>query len=171
MKRLLFILLAVLLPCFSSAAQDDVLSRLREANFPSSLTADFTRTRHSPMLAEDLVSKGRVCFAQPDCLRWEVVSPSPKVTVFNSDSPRRFRLPSDRDFRVSTLEGKELSIILEPIRGDLKKLFARIIVKVDPATYIVRSVLLSTVDGDSTLIEFSNIRKDVDLPADCFVKQ
>ena len=114
------------------------------------------------MLASDLVSKGRVNLAKPDYIRWEVLSPKPSVTVFSGEdasSNRRFRLPSDRDFKVSTLEGTELSIILEPVRGDMKRLFEKIVVKVDPKTYIVHTVLLSGLDGDSTFIEFDHIKR------------
>lgn len=140
----------------------EVLSRLKEANFPSSLEAEFTQRRHSPLLSEDLVSKGKLTLAAPDYLRWEIVSPKPRVSEFNASdaaSARRFRLPSDKDFRVSTLEGEELSIILDPVRGDLKRLFSRIVVKVDPQTYHIHSVLLSGLDGDSTFIEFYSVKR------------
>ena len=160
--RKFVLILLCLLPCFSLGAQETVLSRLKEANFPDSLSADFTLTRHSPMLASDLVSKGRVNLAKPDYIRWEVISPKPSVTVFSGEdasSNRRFRLPSDRDFKVSTLEGTELSIILEPVRGDMKRLFEKIVVKVNPKTYIVHTVLLQGFDGDSTFIEFDHIKQ------------
>ena len=160
MKRLVLIF-ACMFMGLSLSAQEDVLARLTEANFPDSLEAYFTQTRHSPMLTSDLVSKGKVSLAKPDYLRWEVISPKPSVSEFNGAdgaAQRRFRIPSDKDFKITVLEGKEQSIILEPVRGDLKKLFSRIVVKADPATYLVHSVLLSGFDGDSTFIVFDHIR-------------
>ena len=166
MRRLALILAAVFF-CVGVSAQGpaagaEVLSRLKEANFPSSLEAEFTQRRHSPMLSKDLVSMGKLTLAAPDYLRWEIVSPTPRLSEFNAAdaaSSRRFRLPSEKDFKVSTLEGKELSIILDPVRGDLKRLFSRIVVKVDPQTYYIHSVLLSGLDGDSTFIEFYSVKR------------
>ena len=168
-KFLLYICLFVSL--VASAQESDLLVRIREANLKNTLRAEFTQVRHTPLLAEDLVSSGFAALQAPDKVHWEVVKPVSRVTVFNGDIPqnnRRFRLPSEKDFTVSSLEGEELSVILKPRRRDLAQLFSQIILKVHPKTLAVHSVLLSGVDGDWTQITFTKVQTDIDLPASLF---
>ena len=168
-KLLLFIFLLV--STVAAAQESDLLLRIREANLKNTLRADFTQVRHTPMLAEDLVSSGFAALQAPDKVHWEVVKPVSRVTVFNGDVPqsgRRFRLPSENDFSVSFLEGEELSVILKPRRRDLTQLFSQIILKVDPVSLAVHSVLLNGLDGDWTQITFTKVQYNVALPASLF---
>lgn len=154
-----------------SAQESDLLLRIREANLKNTLWADFTQVRHSQLLTEDLVSTGFVALQAPDKVHWEVQKPVSRVTVFNGDIPqnsRRFRLPSEKDFTVSSLEGEELSVILKPRRRDLAQLFSQIVLKVDPVSLAVHSLLLSGLDGDWTQISFTKVQADVDLPRSLF---
>lgn len=50
---------------------------------PSSMTFDFVQRKSSDMLAEDLVSSGRMAFAAPDRIRWEYLAPYPSLFVMN----------------------------------------------------------------------------------------
>lgn len=154
-----------------SAQESDLLLRIREANLKNTLRAEFMQVRHSQLLTEDLVSTGFVALQAPDKVHWEVQKPVSRVTVFNGDIPqnsRRFRLPAEKDFTVSSLEGEELSVILKPRRRDLALLFSQIVLKVDPVTLEVHSVLLSGLDGDWTQITFTKVQADADLPRSLF---
>lgn len=154
-----------------SVQESDLLLRIREANLKNTLRAEFMQVRHSQLLTEDLVSTGFVALQAPDKVHWEVQKPVSRVTVFNGDIPqnsRRFRLPAEKDFTVSSLEGEELSVILKPRRRDLAQLFSQIVLKVDPVTLEVHSVLLSGLDGDWTQITFTKVQADADLPRSLF---
>lgn len=174
MRKFVTFLSCLALCALASAQNADLLVRIREANLKNTLEASFTQVRHSPMLSEDLKSEGYVALQAPDKVRWEVLKPVSRVTVFNGDIPqagRRFRLPSEKDFTVSSLEdGKEQTLILKPVRRDLQQLFSQIVLKIDPATLSVRSVLLSGLDGDWTQITFSKVKTDVPLDQALFVR-
>lgn len=169
--RKLLLYICLLVSTVAAAQESDLLLRIREANLKNTLRMEFTQVRHTPMLAEDLVSSGFAALQAPDKVRWEVQKPVSRVTVFNGDIPqtgRRFRLPSEKDFTVSSLEGEELSVILKPRRRDLAQLFSQIVLKVDPVSLAVHSVLLTGLDGDWTQITFSQVQYDVNLPASLF---
>ena len=157
MRKLLLIGL-LLCAGFSARAQEDVFSKVKEASLPSTLEASFVQTRHSELLSEDLVSRGHVWLQQPDKVRWEVTSP-------------KFRLPSEKDFKVTVLSSEELTLLLEPLRGDFRQLFTQIILKADPESFRVRSILLKGLDGDSTFIEFQDIRTGMEIDPKLFVKE
>ena len=169
--RKLLLYLCLLVSTVAAAQESDLLLRIREANLKNTLRADFTQVRHTPMLTKDLVSNGFVALQAPDKVHWEVVKPVFRVTIFNGDIPqsgRRFRLPSDKDFSVSSMKGEELSIILKPLRRDLAQLFSQIVLKVDPVSLAVHSMLLTGLDGDWTQITFTKTQYDMALPASLF---
>ena len=172
MKRLIPILFLLCLGTFSRA-QEDVLSRILEVNTFSSLQASFTQVRHSSLMTENLESRGKVWLLAPDKVRWEVTAPFSKVTVFNGDIPsgRRFRLPSEKDFSASVVEGDGLSVVLVPLRRDLKQLFRQIVLTVDPETLLVRKALLVNPEGDWTSLSFSDVCPGVEIDMKLFEKQ
>lgn len=125
---------------------------------PSSFEASWTQLRHSPLLTEDLQSSGTIVLREPSYLRWEVKEPVLSVTEFGADdSPRsRFRMPTEKDFKV-TEEG-EGTILLEPLRRDLRQMFRRITVTLDPTSGKVQSVFLEGTDDGWTRIEFKDVK-------------
>ncbi len=173
MKRLLTLLL-VLLPSLMLPAQDNLLQRLLDANTPDALKATFTMQRHSPMLLEDIKADGVVYLKAPDKIRWELLRPAPKVTIFNGDIPsaRRLTLPKEKDFACSWEETDgELLLVLIPLRKDFKRMFARIVLHADKKTLLIHDVRLFGNDGEETFIKFSNITTDADLPLELFIKE
>ena len=105
--------------------------------------------------------------ASPDRLRWEVRKPFQSVFVSEGELAirgRRFRMPTDKDFTATALEGEDLAVRLVPVRRDLKSIFREIIVHADKKTLQIRSALLISPDGDWTQLEFKDIR--VNLPVD-----
>ena len=159
MKRLI-ILLSCLALALSASAQNDILDRLKAANAFETLQLSFVQTRHSAMLTEDLVSEGRMFLASPDRLRWEVRKPYRSVFVSEGELAvrgRRFRIPTEKDFTATALEGEDLAVKLVPVRRDLKSVFREIIVHADKKSLQIRSALLVTPDGDWTLLEFKDV--------------
>lgn len=169
MKRLTLILLLLCTEFTLRAQGPGLLAQAIAANTPEQLQARFTQTRHTPLLEENLVSEGTVYLLAPDKLRWEQQSPVSKVTVLSDQaSGRRFRLPTEKDFTFSSLDGDDLTLILTPLRRDMKQLFVQLVVKLDPASLLVRSVLMNGTDGGWMLLEFRDIRSDVKLDASLF---
>ena len=173
MKRWILIAAGLLL-AWSVSAQNDVLDRLKAANTFETLQASFVQTRHSAMLTKDLVSEGRLVLANPDRIRWEVLKPYPSVFVSTGElsfAGRRFRMPTEKDFTATALEGEDLAVKLVPVRRDLKSVFREIIVHADLKTLRIRSALLVTPDGDWTQLEFKNLVVDRPVDAKLFEKQ
>lgn len=168
MKKILSAL--CLFICTLAGAQEaDLLQRIREVNLPASLQASWEQVKHSPLLEENLESQGVVYLKNPDKVRWEVTSPVTRLTVFNGESPRRFRLPSDADFKATVLEnGAQLTVTLEPIRRDLKQLFSRIILTVDSTSLQAQEVLMVAPDGGWTKLRFTKVVRNPELSETLF---
>ena len=173
MKRWLLILAGLAL-ALAASAQENILDRLKAANTFETLQASFTQTRHSSMLAKDLKSEGRMVLASPDRIRWEVLKPYPSVFVSSGElaiAGHRFRMPAEKDFTATALEGEELAVNLVPVRRALKSLFREIVVRADKQSLQLRSALLITPDGDWTLLEFKDIVTNRPVDAKLFEKQ
>lgn len=173
MKRWILIWVCSLL-ALSASAQDDILARLKAANTYETLEASFVQTRHSALLTEDLVSEGRMVLASPDRLRWEVRKPYKSVFVSEGELAirgRRFRMPTDKDFTATALEGEDLAVKLVPVRRDLKSVFREIVVHADKQSLQIRSALLITPDGDWTLLEFKDVVTNRPVDAKLFEKE
>ena len=158
--RKLILLFTALALSLSAWAQNDLLDRLKAANTFETLQLSFVQTRHSAMLTKDLKSEGRMVLASPDRIRWEVLKPYPSVFVSSGElafAGRRFRMPTEKDFLATALEGEDLAVKLVPVRRDLKTLFREIIVHADKQSLQIRSALLVTPDGDWTLLEFKDL--------------
>ena len=159
MKRLILFFAALALS-LSAWAQNDILDRLKAANTFETLQLSFIQTRHSAMLTKDLKSEGRMILASPDHIRWEVLKPYPSVFVSSGElafAGRRFRMPTEKDFTATALEGEDLAVKLVPVRRDLKSVFREIIVHADKKSLQILSALLVTPDGDWTLLEFKDV--------------
>ena len=173
MKRWLLILAGLAL-ALAASAQENILDRLKAANTFETLQASFTQTRHSSMLTKDLMSEGRMVLASPDRIRWEVQKPYPSVFVSSGElaiAGRRFRMPTEKDFTATVLEGEDLTVKLVPVRRDLKSLFREIIVHADKQSLRLRSALLMSPDGDWTQLEFKDIVVNRPVDAKLFEKQ
>lgn len=163
-RRISYLLTAVLAFCcaLNAGAQEDVWARVKEVNVPrKTLEATWNRIYHSPMLQENILSEGTVSLVQPDRLRWETLKPVNRVTLLDGQQDRgRFRLPQEKDFKVTVLEGDTYSVQLNPLRRDLKQLVGQIVLTVEKKTYKLLNVTILGVDGDWTQITFSNVKMD-----------
>ena len=159
--HLLAALVALLAGAFSAFAQEDVWEKVKEVNMPKeSLQASWHRLYSSPLLQEPMESEGTVLLQQPDQVRWETLKPIQRVTVLDGKEPKgKFRLPTERDFKVKVLEGDTYTVQLDPVRRDLKKLVGQISLTVEKNTYKLLKVTILGLDGDWTQIEFTNVVK------------
>lgn len=159
---------------------------LRANDIRTSLQFCFTMTRHSPLLTEDLVSRGRACFVFPDKVRWEVMSPRPSLFMINGlDAGDRRMLAllrnlsriqekgfvNDTDFTVTVYAVPgQWQVDMVPLRRDLGQIFSLITLLADPATGSLRSVVLTGVDGDLTQLELSDVVKGQTIDESLFRK-
>ena len=173
MKRWILILAGLAL-ALAASAQETILDRLKAANTFDTMQLSFVQTRHSALLTKDLVSEGRMVLASPDRIRWEVLKPYPSVSVSSGElaiSGRRFRMPTEKAFTATVLEGEDLTVKLVPVRRDLKSLFREIIVHADKQSLQIRSALLITPDGDWTQLAFKDLVVNQPVDAKLFEKE
>ena len=167
MKRWLSYFLMAVIAAWAGAghasAQDNAIwERIKAANFPEkTLEASWNRIYRSPMLQDDILSEGKVYLRQPDALRWETEKPVKRVTELDGTQGKgRFRMPDEKDFKVTVLEGDTYSVQLNPLRRDMKQLVGQIILTVEKKSYKLLYVTILGVDGDWTQITFSNVKMD-----------
>jgi len=155
-------------------ARDKAIATILQANdLKTTLQFRFVMTRHSAMLTEDMVSRGRASYVYPDKVRWEVEQPRASVFVMNGvdQADRRQQsllrnvsklgekgLINETDFKVTVYASPQVwQVDLVPLRRDLSQLFARITLLTDVGTGELRSVVLSETGGDTTQLELSSV--------------
>ena len=183
-KTLLILLLACgCLPVFAQTAtqlegdaREKAISSILAANdIRTTLQFRFVMTRHSALLTDNLVSRGRAAFSFPDKVRWEVEQPRPSVFVMNGETTADRRqqtlvrnvakicekgLINETDFNVTVYGSpSQWQVDLVPLRRDLGQLFSLITLLADPATGTLLSVVLTETGGDITELELSGIQK------------
>ena len=82
--------LCIVLAALSTAWSSSWESIRAAAGGIQSVEAAFTQEKHLEILAEPLVSRGRLLFAAPDKLRWEYEAPLPSVLLMDGDRVQRF---------------------------------------------------------------------------------
>lgn len=125
-----------------------------------SLKCDFTQTKHTSLLDEDLVSKGHVTIDAPKTIVWEVTSPYQKVSTIDISSDKRMQAMSRKaEFSKKVyVSDKKYKVVLTPLKRDLKQLFKTI-----EATFLengdAEKVVMTDSAGDTTTIEFRNVKR------------
>ncbi|MBR6345797.1 MAG: outer membrane lipoprotein carrier protein LolA [Bacteroidales bacterium] len=155
----------------SGSEKDAVMEKISVYNASAkTLQADFTQVKNSSMLSSPLTSRGQLSFAAPGKVRWEVLSPVQKVSVFDS-SDRRFAL-FNFDFSqfISAVsdDGEKYEVRLSPTGRDMAKLFRALILTCLKSSGQVTGVILVDTEGDTTQLQFSNIRRDCDIDPKIF---
>ena len=157
-------------------ARDKAISSVLKANdIRTSLQLRFTMKRHSSLLKEDLVSRGRAFYVYPDKLRWEVEQPQASVFVLNGTAnvDRRFQnlyrnlskiqekgLINETDFSVKVYAAPgQWQVDMVPLRRDLGQLFALITLLADSATGELRAIVLTETSGDTSYLELNSVVK------------
>lgn len=169
------------------ADRDRAIAAILQANdLRTTLQFRFVMTRHSALLTEDVVSRGRAAYAYPDKVRWEVEKPRPSLFVMNGINPGDRRqqslmrqvaklgekgLINETDFNVTVYASPEVwQVDLVPLRRDLSQLFTRITLLTDVGTGALRSIVLSEQGGDTTQLELSSVVRGENLDPGLFQK-
>lgn len=169
------------------AARDKAIAAILKANdLQTTLQFRFVMTRHSALLTEDMVSRGRAAYAYPDKVRWEVESPRASLFVMNGTDPGDRRqqslmrnvaklgekgLINETDFSVTVYAtSRTWQVDLVPLRRDLGQLFTCITLLTDAKTGALRSIVLSEQGGDTTQLELSAVTRGETLDPALFQK-
>jgi outer membrane lipoprotein-sorting protein len=96
----------------------DTWDGLREAaGTIQSVKTDFTQTKHLPILAMPLVSKGHLYFQSPESLRWEYRSPIASILLMHDGRIRRFTKDTrSQHYREESASGLDaMQVVMEQI--------------------------------------------------------
>ncbi|MBZ9729632.1 outer membrane lipoprotein carrier protein LolA [Salegentibacter sp. JZCK2] len=171
---------------------------LAKANKLETLEADFVQTKKIEMITEESVSRGKLYYQNPEKLKWEYAEPQDYIILFiegelhindagdksvrNTNSNKLFDkiaklitgsvngklLQDNENFDISfTRENDLVSALIIPKDKNLKAMFAEIHLLFNGEN-IVEQVNLMEESGDATIIEFSNISINRDIPATVF---
>ena len=126
--------------------------------FIVSLEADFVQTKTVAMMSEPQVSKGHLVYRAPDYMQW--VYTSPQKLVWEMDG---------KNSNVNPQIQKLLRMIMSSIAGngqedaqlqrESRKLFRSVNITMDGQNEVAQRVELVEKNGDTTVIEFSNVVK------------
>ena len=121
-----------------------------------SLEADFVQTKSSAMLTEPQVSTGHMAYRAPDYMQWAYTSPQPLVWEIDGENTN-----------VNPQIQRLLRMILSSVAGnntddpqlqrESKHLFRSVNIEMDEASEVAKRVELIEKNGDTTVIEFSNV--------------
>lgn len=123
-----------------------------------SLEADFMQTKQVALMNEPQVSSGHMTYRAPDFMRWEYQKPETIVWEVNGDKSN-----------VNPQIQKLLRMIMSSIAGNTqedtrmlresKRLFKAVNITMDEKQGTAKRVELIEKNGDTTIIEFSNVIK------------
>lgn len=121
-----------------------------------SLEADFVQTKSSAMLTEPQVSAGHMSYRAPDYMQWAYTSPQQVVWEIDGEQ-------SNVNPQIQRL----LRMILSSVAGnntddpqlqrESKRLFRSVDIQMDESGEVAKRVELVEKNGDTTVIEFSNV--------------
>lgn len=189
MKRLLLVIgywiLVIALSAQGLSEQEIIQKMSVAAEAIRTVRCDFTQTKHTKMLKEAQVSKGKMFCQQPDKLRWEYTSPKASAIVLNGQDVRieaggkeqgagsKFigemarmimnsvagkYLTDDQAFQVSAKEmPTEYVATLIPLRKDMKRMYSTLVLHFNTKQATVTKVELFEKNGDRTIIELHGI--------------
>lgn len=133
------------------------------------LEADFRQTKEMQLMAEEQHSAGRLVYTAPDYLRWEYTSPQAMVwEVSNTKTNTPPQVQRLLRLIMSTISGDYLDAAdgvfdivqdgqkytLTPRKRELRQLFSRIVLTLNPETGIAEQVILIESNGDKSTILF-----------------
>lgn len=174
--------------------EDEMIESIVKASSDiSSMKCDIAQTRRVPLMDEPQKSSGTMIYIKPSRFSLDYTEPFAwklKVDGDNimmgtesadGEAGRLFKgissmilgcmsgemLKDKRTFRVTvTDEGGEWKALLIPVRRDMKKMFGQIELGFDPATRLLRRLLMEDAGGGSTEIVISNVKLNGDYEAE-----
>jgi outer membrane lipoprotein-sorting protein len=155
-----------------------------------SLSGEFTQKNRVKLFKQELTSKGRFSFRKPRQIRWEYTSPDPSVMTLDGNkatlttpgsAPQVFDLEKDATMRAIfdqlltwlgpgsieaarseyDLSASGSTLTLTPkATSPIGKAFTRIELRLDPKTWLAKSILLVEKNGDEKEITFTRLTKN-----------
>ena len=121
-----------------------------------SLTADFTQTKHVAMMREPQVSQGHMIYRAPDYMKWQYTKPN--VVIWEIDGQTSNVNPQIQNLlRMIMASVAEGGTADAKTQKESKKLFKSVNITMDEKTHVAQRVELVEKNGDTTIIEFSNV--------------
>ena len=120
MKQLVFITLFLFIPLSAvcretheipdqATVKAEVFNRIKEAaSGVKTLKGEFAQEKHLEILENSPVSRGKLFYRKPDCLRWEVYEPVSMGFIVNGDKGKRWSGPSES---LQTFDLKEAPVV------------------------------------------------------------
>ena len=198
MKSILLILWAVVLLGSSVWAGNDLNSILKEMDKRQKgirdLKANFSQEKVLELLAEKLISQGKMEYKRPDKMSWEYFSPDPLLMIIKGrrmwlyypdmkvaeryDLERagetlglfvgfgKSREYLEKNYQIRFLEERKefYSLELIPKREEELKYLSKIILWIDTSEYWPVKTKIFEPNGDTTLIEFKDIEINTEIP-------
>ena len=174
--------------------EDEMIESIVKASSDiSSMKCDIAQTRRVPLMDEPQKSSGTMIYIKPsrfsldytEPFEWKLKVDGDNVIMgtesAEGEAGRLFKgissmilgcmsgemLKDKRTFRVTvTDEGGEWKALLIPVRRDMKKMFGQIELGFDPATRLLRRLLMEDAGGGSTEIVISNVKLNGDYEAE-----
>lgn len=174
--------------------EDEMIESIVKASSEiTSMKCDIAQTRRIPLMDEPQKSSGTMIYIKPSRFSLDYTEPFAwklKVDGDNiimgtesaeGEAGRLFKgissmilgcmsgemLKDRRTFRVTvTDEGDQWKALLIPVRRDMKKMFGQIELGFDPATRLLRRLLMEDAGGGSTEILISNVKLNGDYEAE-----
>ena len=174
--------------------EDEMIESIVKASSDiSSMKCDIAQTRRVPLMDEPQKSSGTMIYIKPSrfCLdytepfAWKLKVDGDNIMMgtesADGEAGRLFKgissmilgcmsgemLKDKRTFRVTvTDEGGEWKALLIPVRRDMKKMFGQIELGFDPATRLLKRLLMEDAGGGSTEIVISNVKLNGDYEAE-----
>lgn len=162
------------------------------------MQCDFVQTKSLKMLGDKMVSKGKMYCSQPDKLKWQYLTPYQYTFILNGNKVginkgsrsnvvdvqknKMFKeiarimmntvlgkCFSDKDFKTSVVQkGRTYVATLIPLKKEMKQMFTKIVLHYSKDAATVTEVELHEKNGDSTVIELKNIKKNAPINATTF---
>ncbi|MGN0191862.1 MAG: outer membrane lipoprotein carrier protein LolA [Candidatus Cryptobacteroides sp.] len=194
MNKLLKITEILITLCLASTAlpaqtpQEVIVAAiLRSGAGMQTMECDFVQTRTVQLMAEPMVSKGRMYYAQPSRLRWEYTNPVPSAFILDNSkawvlnggsvsdvsSNKMFKglgrmligclegkvVDDDKSFQVEISESEDLwAVKLLPLKKDVKQMWDSIVLHFVPSRNAVVKVEMNEKTGDATVVELRNMK-------------
>ena len=163
----------------------------------STLQSAFVQTKTSTMVSHSAVSKGNMYYRNPSMLIWEYTSPSKSSLIVDGRSTRLLdengnivgnknvskqlgsliinmingnSIVDNKLFTTEIFEiaNNQILVVLTPQQRRLKDFYSTIKIKVDHNTLIATEISMDEKSGDNTVVSFTNIQLNKDIPTSKF---
>lgn len=163
----------------------------------STLQSAFVQTKTSTMVSQSAVSNGNMYYRNPSMLIWEYTSPSKSSLIVDGRSTRLLdengnivgnknvskqlgsliinmingnSIVDNKLFTTEIFEiaNNQILVVLTPQQRRLKDFYSTIKIKVDRNTLIATEISMDEKSGDNTVVSFTNIQLNKDIPTSKF---